>query len=87
MTDDSEVPKKEILLKGRENYLAWSTRLETMLTIDDIIKRNDDTDALEVVGQGDVKKKNEKTAKKYVVKNLSDAVMHTISPTDNFLKP
>jgi len=86
MTDDSEVPKKEILLKGRENYLAWSTRLETMLTIDDIIKRDDDTDALEVVGQGDVKKKNEKTAKKYVVKNLSDAVMHTISPTDNFLK-
>jgi hypothetical protein len=56
-----------------------------MLTIDDIIERNND-DSLVISGQGAEKQKNEKIAKKYVIRNLSDEVMHTISPSDSFIK-
>ncbi len=55
-----------------------------MLTIDDIIERNND-DSLVISGQGAEKQKNEKIAK-YVIRNLSDEVMHTISPSDSFIK-
>jgi alpha-N-acetylglucosamine transferase len=82
MANETESSRKEILLKGRENYLAWSTRLKTMLTIDDIIERTNDS----LVISGAEKQKNEKIAKKYVIKNLSDEVMHTISPSDSFIK-
>ena len=74
----------DIVHKGRENYLAWSTRLETMLTIDDIIERKND-DSLVICGQGAEKQKNEKIAKKNVIRNLSDKVMHTISASDPFV--
>jgi hypothetical protein len=81
---NEEQPKKDVLLKGRENYLPWFTRLETMLTLDDIVKR-DTNDKLTIAGEeATLVAKNEKIARKYVIKNLSDAVMHTINPSDTF---
>jgi hypothetical protein len=81
-----ENPKKETLLKGRNNFLAWSTRLETLLTLDGHIIRNDN-DVLEIAGATDAaKSKNETAAKKYIIKNCSDEVMHSINPTDDFKK-
>jgi hypothetical protein len=82
MPGECESSKKEILLNGE---LSWSTRLKTMLIIDDIMK-NQTTDALKVIGQEDTQTNNEKIAKNYEIKNLRDAVMHTISPSDSFVK-
>jgi hypothetical protein len=55
-----------------------------MLIIDDIIERKNDV-SLVFCGQGEEKQKNEKIAKKYVIRNLSDEVMHTISASDPFV--
>ena len=46
---------KKNQLKGRENFLAWSTRLETLLLLDEVIKRNENTDKLEIAGTSDKK--------------------------------
>ncbi len=82
--DSEEKAKKDILLKGRVNYLAWATRLELMLALDDVAKRNDN-DNIVVAGETELEKKtNEKKAKRYVVQNLSDSVMHSINPNDSF---
>jgi hypothetical protein len=79
--------KKNQVLKGRENYLPWITRLEALLTLDDVIKRNTDTDKLETIGSTTAaKNENEKKAKKYVISNCDDKVMHSINPSDNFVK-
>ena len=36
----TETPKKHNQLKGRENYLAWVTRMEGLLSIDEVVARN-----------------------------------------------
>ena len=77
---------KKNQLKGRENYLAWKTRLETLLTIDEVIKRNATTGEIEIAGVVAVKPENEKKAKKYLIQNCDDCVMHAIDPADKFLK-
>ena len=77
---------KKNQLKGRENFLAWSTRLETLLLLDEVIKRNENTDKLEIAGTSDKKVANEKTAKKYIIQNCDDCVMHTINPAESFVK-
>lgn len=84
MTDNTNETKKDILLKGRANYLAWITRLESMLSLDDVVKKNEQG-KLEISGANEITKAtNEKTAKRYVINNLSDAVMHTVNPSDTF---
>ena len=78
---------KKNQLKGRENFLPWSTRLETLLTIDGVVTRNQETDKLEIQGSTPAQKEaNEKLAKKYVIQNCDDAVMHTINPSDEFTR-
>ena len=77
--------KKNNQLKGRENYLPWLTRMEALLTIDDVLKRDIATDTLEVVGaNAAAKAANEKKALKYVIQNCDDSVMHSINPADPF---
>ena len=76
---------KKNQLKGRENFLAWSTRLETLLLLDEVIKRNENTDKLEIAGTSDKRATNEKTAKKYIIQNCDDCVMHTINPSESFV--
>lgn len=77
--------KKNNQLKGRENYLPWLTRMEALLTIDDVLKRDIETDTLEVAGAtATAKAANEKKALKYVIQNCDDSVMHSINPTDPF---
>jgi hypothetical protein len=71
-------------LKGRENFLPWLTRLETILSIDGVLMRNAETDTLQILGEGTTLAKNEKTAKRYVVTNCDDRVMHSITPTESF---
>ena len=78
---------KKNQLKGRENFLPWSTRLETLLTIDGVVTRNEGTDKLEIQGStSEQQKANEKVAKKYVIQNCDDSVMHSINPSDGFAK-
>ena len=78
---------KKNQLKGRENFLPWSTRLETLLTLDDVVTRNEATDKLEIKGLLPADKEaNEKVAKKYVIQNCDDSVMHSINPGDDFIK-
>jgi hypothetical protein len=77
--------KKHNQLKGRENYLPWLTRMEALLTIDDVLKRNTETDTLEIIGSTDtIKLANEKKAMKYVIQNCDDSVMHSINPSPMF---
>ena len=76
--------KRQNQLKGRENYLPWLTRLEGLLTLDDVLTR-DATDTLVIIGATDAAKAvNEKKALKYVIQNCDDSVMHSINPTDPF---
>ena len=83
MTDNN----KKNQLKGRENFLPWLTRLETLLTLDDVVTRNEETDKLEVQGLlAPQKEQNEKIAKKYVIQNCDDCVMHSINPSESFTK-
>lgn len=77
---------KKNQLKGRENYLPWLTRLETLLTIDDVISRNEETDDIEIYGlTAQQVELNEKKAKKYLILNCGDEVMHSISPGEEFV--
>jgi hypothetical protein len=79
--------KKETLLKGRENFLAWFNRLESILTFDDIVERNNNDQLVVLAGENAAATQaNEKEAKKYIVKNCSDQVMHSINPTDTFIQ-
>ena len=81
----SDNNSKKNQLKGRENYLPWSTRLETLLSIDGVIARNEGT--LEIAGSTPgIRAANEKIAKKYVIQSCDDCVMHSITPTDDFIK-
>jgi hypothetical protein len=81
-----EPAKRQRKLPGMENYLAWKTRLETLLSIDEVIKRNATTGEIEIAGAAAVKPDNEKKAKKYLIQNCDDCVMHAINPEDNFIK-
>jgi hypothetical protein len=82
---NTDAPKKSNQLKGRENYLAWVTRMEGLLSIDDVVVRNATTDKLEILGDtATIKAANEKKAKKYILQNCDDTVMHSINPTDSF---
>ena len=77
----TETPKKHNQLKGRENYLAWVTRMEGLLSIDEVFARNATTDKLEIIGSTPpIKAENEKKAKKYILQNCDDTVMHSINP-------
>jgi hypothetical protein len=79
----TETKKNQLL--GRENFLSWSTRLESLLTIDGVVTRNEQSDALEIAGLEPAQQEaNEKLAKKYVIQNCSDKVMHSINPSDDF---
>jgi len=63
MTDNTNETKKDILLKGRANYLAWITRLESMLSLDDVVKKNEQG-KLEISGANEIEKAiNEKKSK------------------------
>jgi len=78
---------KKNQLKGRGNFLPWSTRLETLLSIDGVVARNEETGKIEIRSENaEEKRTNEKLAKKYVILNCDDAVMHTINPSDDFIK-
>ena len=80
----TETTRKQ-LLTGRNNFLSWLTRLEGLLTIDDIIERTDE--GIVILGATpEEKKKNEREAKRYVLKNCDDSVMHVISPSDSFFE-
>ena len=82
----SETSKKN-QLKGRENFLPWLTRLETLLTLDEVVSRNEETDLLEISGLlAEARERNEKIAKKYVIQNCDDCVMHSITPGEDFAK-
>ena len=48
--------KKSQLLKGRENYLAWLTRLEIMLCLEGVLMK-DKNDKLVVIG---IKERNQR---------------------------
>ncbi len=64
MTEEANSKKNH--LKGRENFLPWLTRMETLLTLDEVLTKNKLTSEIEIVGATDaLKKKNEKIAKKY----------------------
>jgi hypothetical protein len=77
--------KKNNQLRGRENYLAWLTRMEGLLSIDDILERDTATDTLTILGaDAAAKLANEKKAKKYLLQNCDDKVMHSINPTEDF---
>ena len=83
MSDSS----KKNQLKGRENFLPWLTRLETLLELDEVLSRNEETGKLEIAGLKQVQiDKNEKIAKKYIIQNCSDSVMHSITPNESFEK-
>ena len=88
-TMTEQTSNKNQLLKGRGNYLAWMTRLEALLTLDDVLTRTKE-DKLVIIGDDTseaskaLKIKNEKTAKKYVISNCDDRVMHSINPNETF---
>ena len=79
----SEQTKKNQLI-GRENYLAWSTRLETLLILDDVLERNEEDQLVINGGTATILAANEKKAKKYLIQNCDDSVMHSVSPSDTF---
>ena len=77
--------KKHNQLKGRENYLAWFTRMEGLLTIDGVVQRSTLSENLQILGDTpELKEVNERKAKKYILKNCDDGVMHSINPIDSF---
>jgi len=83
--ENTEHKKQNLLLKGRTNFLPWLTRLEGLLSIDDVLERNVTNDTLEIIGANDIAKAaNEKKAKKYIIQNCDDAVMHSVNPSDTF---
>ena len=78
---DKNEPKKNSLLKGKENYLAWATRLEMLLVLDEVITRDTRTNKLVLKTPN-----KEGEATRYLIENCSDAVMHTIDPSATFLE-
>jgi hypothetical protein len=80
---DRTKTEKRPLLRGRENFLAWLTRLEGLLMIDGVIKKNKEGQ-LEVAEIGDTKIENEKKTQRYIFDNCDDSVMHSINPGEKF---
>ena len=79
--------EKRNQLKGRTNYLAWKTRLEMMLTIDDILRPAAEGEGTGLIISGTTEKQksdNEKKAKKYLIQNCDDKVIHSIDPSCSF---
>jgi len=59
--------------------------MEGLLSIDGVVARNSTTDKLEIIGSTPpIKAANEKKAKKYILQNCDDTVMHSINPSDSF---
>jgi len=83
---ESDSERKNHALKGRINYLAWVTRMEVLLGLEEVIGR-DDKNKIIITGASEaLKKKNEIRAKKYIVSNCDDNVMHMINPKETFDK-
>ena len=79
--------KNDLLLKGKENYLAWATRLEIMLVLDDLLERDEESNKLKIkIKEATEMAAKEKLAMKFLIKNCSDVVMHTIDPSATFLE-
>jgi len=95
MADEKDPRRNE--LRGRDNILAWLTRLETMNLLDDVVVRNTTTDKLELVtspptaagtrpNPDPIAIANEKKLKTYIIKNCSDQVLHSITPSETSIQ-